>query len=106
MLHGPFGRKGFTLSVHGTIHSHDKGTIIRLTVRPVGATLGLILICASGVIASALFAVLERLVMFPLLLLLVFSLLGVAFSAIACLTAVRSLNELLQCLESVWNARR
>jgi ABC-type dipeptide/oligopeptide/nickel transport system permease subunit len=106
VLHGPFGRKGFALSVHGTIHSQDDGTIIHLTVRPAGATLGLILIYASGVIASALFALLEHLVVFPLVLFLVFSLLGVGFFAIACRSAVRSLNELLQCLESLWNARR
>ena len=64
------------------------------------------MLCMIGLVAGGIFAALDRVVLLPLVLLIVFSIFGVVYYAIARLSAVYRLNELLECLEDLLNARR
>ena len=111
-LSGPYGsgqrgtRMGPALSVQGVIAEDDGGVLIHITVSPGSAIFGLFMLCMIGLVAGGMFAALDRVVLLPLVLLIVFSIFGVVYYAIARLSAVYRLNELLECLEDLLNARR
>ena len=111
-MNGPYGpgqvgtRWGPALSVQGVIAENDGGAVIHITVSPGMAIFGLFMFCMIGLVLGGIFAVLDRAVLLPLVLLIAGGVFGVAYYALGRLTAVSRLNELVKCLEAVLSARR
>ena len=104
-LLGPTDHRNSELA-GGTITSEGEGALIHLIVCPVMAIFGLFALCASGVVAGGLFAVLDHVIVFPLGLVVGFSLSGVVVYAVGRWNAVNRLNEILGNLEDLLSARR
>ena len=107
-LSGPYGvgRKWPTFQVNGSIEGSRHGSLIHLTVYPGGAILPCFLISTCGIITGGLLAILDRIVVLPLVIAAVSGVVGAMFYALGLLGARTALDLLVNCLQQLFAAQR
>ena len=95
-----------TLDVAGSIEESPDGSLIHISARPIMALLSCSRWCAIGVIVGGLFAILDRVVVLPLVMMAVCALPGILMYVVGVLRARTDLCRLTGCLQTMLTARR
>ncbi len=107
-----FGPHGFasgsrgvgSLDVRGSIEASRDGSLIHLTVQPAMAIFRCLLSCAIGIVVGGIFAVLDRVIVVPLVIMTPFGVLGAMIYVIGLLRARADLGRLVDCLQKMFAA--
>jgi len=106
-LSGPYrlGTRIAALDVKGSIEGTQNGSLIHLTVYPAAAIAPCFLICLCGIITGGLVAILDRIVVWPLVVVAGSGVLGAMFYAFGLLRAQTALAPLVNCLQGLFTAQ-